>query len=307
MPNPLVNAAFRGKKNRTKAPQDHEEPTEPEIIGAAVQVFPYRGTEDHGVPTKGIYTPLPDFSDTEFAEYEPESPQPDPVPVRIVSQGAKELRRWTTHYVMAGSSPSLLLSRREDRTSARLKNEGGVTILLAPENSISVATGYKLAPGEEFTTNGESEVWGIVQPGANPIGGWINLVPRQTVNGAVQVAGPVISTRGLTTMRLVYRVYSVSGTTISTQTILLGVNQDGVSMSGTALATTANIGTTTQGVHTLVNPLAVDNIQALLSTLGSSGDAVINADVWGYFLPDNGTRDTSQSLVRVYQEITVKE
>lgn len=271
--------------------------------------IPYRGDVDHGMEQRFDYSNV--LSEDEVTEHEDviavehDIAEPTPVPVRIVSQGSRELRRWTTHFVMADNAARLLLSRREDRITARIKNVGNVNVLLAPENALSSATGYPLAPGEEFSTNGEAEVWGIAQA-ASASGGWVNLVPSQVINAATTVQGPVINTRGYSMARLMLKTTSVAGTTPTIIGQLFGMQPDGsTNISGNTLGATAAL-TTVSSNSAVINPLAENNVRGLLNTTGASGDSAITAELWAYFMPDSTSSET-QALLRVYQEITIEE
>jgi hypothetical protein len=198
-----------------------------------------------------------------------------------------------------------MLSRRTDRITARIKNVGNVQVLLAPANALSVATAYPLAPGEEFSTNAEAEVWGIAQA-ASGAGGWINLVPSQVLNAATTAQGSVVSVKGYTMARLMLKTTAVAGTTPTIIGQLFGIQPDGTTnISGAVLGATGALTTISQNTA-VVNPLIENNVRGLLNTTGASGDSVITAELWGYFMPDTTSTDT-QALLRVYQEMSVAE
>jgi hypothetical protein len=292
-------------------PHNKKSDRDPPLIEGSVEYaygIPYRGDVDHGMEQRYDYEDV--LSEDEVTEQNTaivvhDIQEPTPVPVKIVSEGASESRRWSTQFVMADSNPKLMLSRRTDRITARIKNVGNVQVLLAPANALSVATAYPLAPGEEFSTNAEAEVWGIAQA-ASGAGGWINLVPSQVLNAATTAQGSVVSVKGYTMARLMLKTTAVAGTTPTIIGQLFGIQPDGTTnISGAVLGATGALTTISQNTA-VVNPLIENNVRGLLNTTGASGDSVITAELWGYFMPDTTSTDT-QALLRVYQEMSVAE
>lgn len=296
-------------------PPDRMTPDRPELIEEVNNLNPYRGTEDHGVPNKEKAGPYPDYTghdayldNNSAIKWEDEKPGIDPVPVVIVSQGQKELRRWYTNLAMARTDTQLVLGRNEARQTARIKNIGNVPVLLGPENAVGNGVGYPLAPGEEFTTNSEAEVWGVTNPGAET-GGWVQLMPATIVNGQVNLFGSKFATRNFTAGRFYLKVNSVSGTTPKVELDIYAVGPDSTgaqTIPGTVISAGQTLSVVSGRADQVINPLLDQYIVPCLNGSGGSADQSTVAEAWGYFTPDTTSTD-SISLLRIYQEITVKE
>lgn len=142
---------------------DDETPQTPRTERVAGSVFAYRGQELHGVPMTGtpdLYDEVPD-GETVLVEELP--PEPDPIPVRIVKSGGRELSRWRTQRAYAGDDASALIGRDESRNTLRIRNlssTAGDRVWIAPDQGqANSAFGYPLDPGVEITLNTEDPVF----------------------------------------------------------------------------------------------------------------------------------------------------
>lgn len=160
MPNPLINAAF-GSRNRSKRAPDR--PEEPVAEHFTTPVFPYRGTENHGVEPPYRPREVPDNTGTIAVEFEQDKSEPDPIPVRIVTQGAKEFKDWfiRREYTSSGAQASRILTQDMSRTKAKIKNLGTVRIWVGPEDHLaSPMFGYPIdTNGELELSSPISDVW----------------------------------------------------------------------------------------------------------------------------------------------------
>ena len=148
--------------------------------------IPYRGVVDHGVPYENqemfdeahYYTGRP-------VEYAPEEHDPDPIPVRVVNDGMRELRRFSaTQPVLSFSNGNAvqkvrLLGKNEHRTKALIRCVGRTDFLQTvfvfvggPE--VTPFDGYLMTNNQELTLNTTEEVWAYAdttrQPAAIPAG-----------------------------------------------------------------------------------------------------------------------------------------
>lgn len=144
----------------------------PEVEHVAGKVFPYRGTEQHGVSDPNIKIDYPDetWPDTTIAAFEEHKPDPEPVPVKIVRTGAREIRDWRTRQTVVTGTPILVVGRNLDRTTVRIRNTSA-TIVAYIGNTVSVSaiSGYPIAANSEsipITTS--EEIYGISGDG-NPL------------------------------------------------------------------------------------------------------------------------------------------
>lgn len=122
--------------------------------------FPYRGIENHGVePTPGVdpelyydrnsYDMDPDKFNTIPAEKEP-----DPVPVRIVNESARERFHFRvgTITIPTTSDALELCGRNDNRSLIRIRVPGSSpgSIVFGSTRSLSAGTVYTLAAGQEI-------------------------------------------------------------------------------------------------------------------------------------------------------------
>lgn len=159
--------AFR-QRNGQATPRDREpervQPVPEEYEGVN---FPYRGTEQHGVPVP----PNAKYDTREF-EYEqpdtkvgylPEDKEPDPIPVRIVQESARERLEWRCIQGSVGDAPVPIVDRLEARRSLAVKvmpdSPNGVYV--GPTQDVKPYTGFYVAPGEKVELRSTERVWAI--------------------------------------------------------------------------------------------------------------------------------------------------
>lgn len=140
--------------------------------------FPYRGYELHGVDQPNQIQPV---GGDEYAHNAtrtgPESPyedehQQDPVPVVVVNEALRQLRRWRVGRELATGTPRRIVGRQDGRLVLRVKNIMPATTAWVGDSSGSCTQnfGYILPPGVELTFNHEDEVWATSEGGdASPV------------------------------------------------------------------------------------------------------------------------------------------
>src|SRR3954467_15050155 len=136
--------------------------------------FPYRGGETHGVdPT------VPSHIDPEEADYgttvavalEPKEDEPEPVPVRIVSEGVGELPtfRVVREYCRGNEPSRRIIGQDEARTTVRIKNLHPSDLRYVsdiPFNDVGMA--YPIAGGAELELSAQTSVFAKAS-GANDV------------------------------------------------------------------------------------------------------------------------------------------
>lgn len=114
---------------------------------------PYRGIEQHGVENPNKPTVVPGYGDTYQVELQDNAPIPDPVPVLVVNQGARERRDWAANNTFVDSSRVVeVLPNDPRRTKATIVNAGPNTVYVGRTQSVSVAFGFPVAMGATFPT-----------------------------------------------------------------------------------------------------------------------------------------------------------
>jgi hypothetical protein len=153
----------------------------PEPDRIAGHNIPYRGDVDHGVPSGQIES-------TDEAHYHlgrpvewQDNPKEDvePIPVRIVRQGAREIKRVVTQIIRLpfGNPPApvQLCGRDEKRVSITIHNAGSSSNsandrVIVGNADVSAFTGHIIPWGGSLTLNTTEPLW-ILNPSGNPPGG----------------------------------------------------------------------------------------------------------------------------------------
>lgn len=134
----------------------------PAVEGYTGNVFPYRGSEDHGVSATEKPLEPSDWEHGVPVEYSERPIDVDPVPVKIVTEGSRELRRFRVVVGYAGSSsPRQILGQDEERSFVRIKNTtSDKTLYVAHHLEQATATwGYPIAPGDELPTSTQMAIY----------------------------------------------------------------------------------------------------------------------------------------------------
>jgi hypothetical protein len=162
MPSP-----FTRRPMVTSDPVRDRQPITPVMESVDADVFPYRGTQTHGVePTEKFLEPA-DYTDGRPVEYERAETPPDPIPVRIVSESGRELRQFRTVAMATGDNVNgarMVLGQDEERSSVRLKHitESAVVWVSHEYGSAGPINGYPLAEGDEWSSNAHTPIYAWV-------------------------------------------------------------------------------------------------------------------------------------------------
>ncbi len=159
MPNPFIGST---RLNTGKPADDRPHAVEPRPEAVVGTNFPYRGMNDHGVPVEHVDpVSFAGYEDTQAGVYEPAEEIPDPIPVRVVREFTRELRRSrTAQFVVDGTGTSsalvqMIAGRNPARTSISVKNFGAQTVWIGESESVATFTGYPIAAGVEKVFNHE--------------------------------------------------------------------------------------------------------------------------------------------------------
>lgn len=169
MPNPFV------RKQAATSTVDVDRPTSLEPVPERVQgpVFPYRGMETHGVdPGKDWRNPeeYDGYERGVTVDFEEEKAVADPIPVFIVEQGGREIRRtivfrsFATGTTKGGGASHVVSSDFQGRLrrSAKVKNLATTTVYIGTsQEGASVMHGWPLVENEVWETTGEEDIWAI--------------------------------------------------------------------------------------------------------------------------------------------------
>ena len=162
----MARSSFLNRQAATS--DDPPKATQPVVYAEAGEVFPYRGTEKHGVdPTeaRNIDPEEADYGTTVAVPIKPEEKEPDPVAVYVVAgpHSSTPLKTWglIREYVRAGEGARMILGRDDKRSNTRIKNTHATDYLYLGPNPVSDnAMLYPVNPGAEFTLGGATtEVW----------------------------------------------------------------------------------------------------------------------------------------------------
>jgi hypothetical protein len=132
-----------------------EEAVKP-ILDPPVQgvVFPYRGTETHGV--QPAHKP-PEYDDDEWTEddeskhYDQPETEVEPIPVRIVQEFANPRKEIRTRQMPVSQTPVEIVNRNEARSRVWVKNiDQTNAVYIGNDGNVTTVSGYKLVAGAEL-------------------------------------------------------------------------------------------------------------------------------------------------------------
>lgn len=136
------------------------EPTPPVEEHYAGWNNPYRGTENHGVApdAEALITDPVEWKGTPV-ELHAAAADPDPVPVRIVNQAAKERAEFRTFGgFVGGGSRSPVLGRDENRSKVTIANTSE-NVVYVGDDMVTSVSGFPIAAGASLTLNAENPVY----------------------------------------------------------------------------------------------------------------------------------------------------
>lgn len=151
-------------------PRGGTEPLHPIPERSFAPVFPYRGTEQHGVPVDPVPW-IPRDADAQSWEgeetFDPEEVPIEPIPVIVVNESERELRSWRALQMPVRTNAAALIVGQNTRmTRVRIRNmaaAGDDTILwIGHTSNVSRLYGWPVYPGESIEIDTEEEVYGTL-------------------------------------------------------------------------------------------------------------------------------------------------
>lgn len=139
-------------------------------------VFPYRGTEQHGVNVESQPWIPQDADEQSWQGEEVVDPEFDPIkpiPVEVVNQGAREIRSWrAVHFNIGKVSPALIVGQNVRQTKITVRHAGDVNstnvVWLGHESNVMPGlSGWPLFAREQIEINTEEEVYAITGTGTD--------------------------------------------------------------------------------------------------------------------------------------------
>lgn len=125
----------------------------------------YRGIDVHGVPGGPKWNDVdPITPDDALVEFEVPPPEPDPIPVRIVTGNtATELFRSTVvHAYAIPNQQQRLIGRDLKRKICKITNLHATdTVWISTDQGVQPYTGYPIKAGVEFTVTANNSLWCI--------------------------------------------------------------------------------------------------------------------------------------------------
>ena len=164
MPNPLINRQLNTAVNR----KDQPLPPEPEDYEYESPNIPYRGGVDHGVKSDNKVEDPPEYDPAlDHPEYALEPVEPEPVPVRIVQSGAREIRSWRVTRAYVTGSPALISDQNDQLSKVTVRNTSTDTTAYIGDtrDDCNSMFGYPLLPGDSITINTSRAVYGCSETG----------------------------------------------------------------------------------------------------------------------------------------------
>jgi hypothetical protein len=160
-----------------------DSPDRPDRVAPVVEKYagtnmPWRGTETHGVdvPADTVYDTLeaqrPWVDDDADIQYMAPEEEPEPIPVKVVNETARERLAWRATRYRVTDSADMILGRHEKRRNVRIKvhfQTDGVDsnpIWIGGDDTVKPYTGYQMDRGEILFPFVSSEaVYAICNPG----------------------------------------------------------------------------------------------------------------------------------------------
>lgn len=166
MPNPLIKA---GPANTSHARD--EIPLEPVPHHEAGRVNPYRGMEMHGVsPTVDPVEPPPVLDEGEHITYDAPVHEPEPVPVRIVTERSNErqLFRVIKEYATSDGGRKVFSGRHGIRSIRVCNLDASVTVWISDSPNPGPGFGFPIYAKStlELDNSRDSTLYAISENGA---------------------------------------------------------------------------------------------------------------------------------------------
>lgn len=164
--------SFRQRHGMQKPPESEPERVTPVPEHYKGVNFPYRGTNKHGVEvpegaeydTREFQYEMPDPDEITDEYMEPDD-EPEPIPVRLVQESAREVLKLRTVRRNVTDQRSQIVNRMDSRRNLVIKVDGGVSAIYVGDADVTTYTGFKLDQGEQITFRSTDDVWAVCADG----------------------------------------------------------------------------------------------------------------------------------------------
>lgn len=156
---------YRQRNGMAKKPTDRPVPIKPVPEKYKGVNFPYRGIEMHGVDVpEGTEYDTREFQypeDDGKAEILPAPIEPDPIPVKVVTETARERLDWRAARFSVNTRAQQVLGRHDKRKAVRIRNHSETeAIYIGNDAGMQAYTGFMIPPGEElYPFHSTEDVW----------------------------------------------------------------------------------------------------------------------------------------------------
>lgn len=151
-------------------PRGGTEPINPIPERSFAPVFPYRGTQQHGVPVDPVPW-IPRDADAQSWEgetvFDPEIVPIEPIPVIVVNETQSEIRSWrAVQMPVRTNAATLIVGQNTRMTRVRIRNmsasDSDTILWVGHESNVSRLYGWPVYPGEVLEIDTEEEIYGTL-------------------------------------------------------------------------------------------------------------------------------------------------
>lgn len=184
-------------RNRVVPPVSEVDPvkerTSPVIEEHTGDVFPYRGTETHGVDPVVPSAAVPGHDGSVAVPTKPAPPEHEPVPVRIVQNDTDEIRDWAPRSIPILPGQKIrLVGRNKRRSKITIYNfsewhndffdPGNYILWVGRDANVSQFAGVPLPANGNISISTTEEVWIWNNPETGDVPAYVDAVEEFTVD-----------------------------------------------------------------------------------------------------------------------------
>jgi hypothetical protein len=102
---------------------------------------------------------------TARVHYTPQTPEHEPVPVRIVSQGGKEFRPFSVIREQVAALARCIVGQHLERSKVTIQNLGTVPIWIGPGANVGPLVGFRIDVGGTRDLTTQASIWAVSDDG----------------------------------------------------------------------------------------------------------------------------------------------
>jgi hypothetical protein len=155
---------------------------------------PYRGTEMHGVRVDNEYYHAPDEwpDDSDTIVYEGPPGDVTPIPVRVITETAREMRQWRTGRFLIGSTPIVIIPRHERHAKVRVQNiDAAVNVVIGESVNTTPTSGWRISPNTFIEIDTEDAIYCV----SEGIAVYVNVLIETRTEQPTHLSDPSASPR----------------------------------------------------------------------------------------------------------------